>query len=124
LDEASGALRFQDGWCVNEPAGTGSLERSRRGVAVRCCLSGDLQRDIRASTKSLAEGAGLRGVLTFAVTSRAKPSACSLFRRVGARTRPAAAAGGAVIGSHVGQFLQRKQIEESLREKRKRASAA
>src|SRR5207247_1934362 len=68
----SGALRFQHGWCVNEPAVDRFLERSRVVWQFGAAWSGDLQRDIRASTKSVAEGAGTRGVLTFAVTSEGK----------------------------------------------------
>src|SRR5207245_5376880 len=71
LDEASGALRFQYGWCVNEPAVERFLERSRVVWQFGAAWSGDLQRDL-ASTKSVAEGAGTRGVLTFAVTSEGK----------------------------------------------------
>src|SRR6266850_1648836 len=112
LDEASGALRFQDGWCVNEPAVDRFLERSRVVWQFGAAWSGDLQRDIRAPTKSPAEGAGMRGVLTFAVTSEGKTIGVLAFsgesiREPDQRLLQAAR----VIGSHVGQFLQRKQIE-------------
>src|SRR5205807_5733887 len=72
LDESSGALRFQHGWCVNEPAVDRFLERSRVVWQFGAAWSGDLQRDIPPPTKPLAEGAGTRGVLTFAVTSEGK----------------------------------------------------
>jgi diguanylate cyclase (GGDEF)-like protein/PAS domain S-box-containing protein len=117
LDEVSGALRFQDGWCVNEPAVDRFLERSRVVWQFGAAWSGDLQRDIRASTKSLAEGAGLRGVLTFAVTSEGKTIGVLAFSGESVREPDQRLLQAArVIGSHVGQFLQRKQIEESLRE--------
>src|SRR2546426_953068 len=117
LEEASGALRFQHGWCVNEPAVDRFLERSRVVWQFGAAWSGDLQRDIRASTKSVAEGAGMRGVLTFAVTSEGKSIGVLAFSGESVREPDQRLLQAArVIGSHVGQFLQRKQIEQSLRE--------
>ncbi len=117
LEEASGALRFQHGWCVNEPAVDRFLERSRVVWQFGAAWSGDLQRDIRASTKSVAEGAGTRGVLTFAVTSEGKSIGVLAFSGESVREPDQRLLQAArVIGSHVGQFLQRKQIEQSLRE--------
>src|SRR5438445_2137105 len=117
LEEASGALRFQHGWCVNEPAVDRFLERSRVVWQFGAAWSGDLQRDIRASTKSVAEGAGMRGVLTFAVTSEGKTIGVLAFSGESVREPDQRLLQAArVIGSHVGQFLQRKQIEQSLRE--------
>src|SRR5439155_10116366 len=117
LEEASGALRFQYGWCVNEPAVDRFLERSRVVWQFGAAWSGDLQRDIRASTKSVAEGAGTRGVLTFAVTSEGKSIGVLAFSGESVREPDQRLLQAArVIGSHVGQFLQRKQIEQSLRE--------
>src|SRR5436189_194513 len=117
LDESSGALRFQHGWCVNEPAVDRFLERSRVVWQFGAAWSGDLQRDIRASTKSVAEGAGMRGVLTFAVTSEGKTIGVLAFSGESVREPDQRLLQAArVIGSHVGQFLQRKQIEQSLRE--------
>src|SRR5438046_748431 len=117
LEEASGALRFQHGWCVNEPAVDRFLERSRVVWQFGAAWSGDLQRDIRASTKSVAEAAGTRGVLTFAVTSEGKSIGVLAFSGESVREPDQRLLQAArVIGSHVGQFLQRKQIEQSLRE--------
>src|SRR5947199_345021 len=117
LEEASGALRFQYGWCVNEPAVDRFLERSRVVWQFGAAWSGDLQRDIRASTKSVAEGAGTRGVLTFAVTSEGKSIGVLAFSGESVREPDQRLLQAArVIGSHVGQFLQSKQIEQSLRE--------
>ncbi|HXM81409.1 MAG TPA: diguanylate cyclase [Burkholderiales bacterium] len=117
LDEASGALRFQDGWCVTEPAVDRFLERSRVVWQFGAAWSGDLHRDLRAHTKSLADGAGARGVFTFAVISEGRTIGVLAFSGESVREPDQRLLQAArVIGSHVGQFLQRKRIEESLRE--------
>ncbi len=59
----------------------------------------------------------MRGVLTFAVTSEGKTIGVLAFSGESVREPDQRLLQAArVIGSHVGQFLQRKQIERSLRE--------
>jgi diguanylate cyclase (GGDEF)-like protein/PAS domain S-box-containing protein len=105
LDEKPGVLRFQDGWCVNEPVIDHFLEHSRTvwqsGQAV-------WSEDLRG---------GIHGAFAFAVVSEGKTIGVLAFsarsvRAPDERLQQAAR----VIGSQVGQFLQRKQAEESLRE--------
>jgi diguanylate cyclase (GGDEF)-like protein/PAS domain S-box-containing protein len=103
VDEAGG-LRFVDGWSVNQPSIAHFVERSRMvwqsGKAV---WSGDI--------------AARQGGFAFAVVSAGKSIGVLAFsgsqvRAPDERLQQAAR----VIGSQVGQFLQRKQAEESLRE--------
>lgn len=117
VDEA-GQLRFQDGWCVNEPGIDHFIERSRvvwqSGKAV---WSGDLPRAAVPQTKALGELESMQGAFAFAVLSEGKTIGVLVFsghalRPPDERLQQAAR----VIGSQVGQFLQRKQTEESLRE--------
>jgi diguanylate cyclase (GGDEF)-like protein len=117
VDPASGQLRFQDGWCVNEASIDRFVERSRlvwqSGKAV---WSGALPRVAAPArpTDSPDEGPG---AFAFAVVSGGKAIGVLVFsgRSAGPpdeRLQQAAR----VIGSQVGQFLQRKRVEESLRE--------
>jgi diguanylate cyclase (GGDEF)-like protein/PAS domain S-box-containing protein len=116
VDEA-GQLRFQDGWCVNEPAIDHFVERSRLvwqlGKAV---WSGDLPRVV-PQPQPLGGLDSAQGGFAFAVLSEGKTIGVLVFsgqavRAPDERLQQAAR----VIGSQVGQFLQRKQAEESLRE--------
>ena len=116
VDEANGQLRFQDGWCVNHPAIDHFIERSRTvwqsGKAV---WSGNIPRVATPAPASPAEGTN--GAFAFAVISGGKTIGVLVFsgqsvRAPDERLQQAAR----VIGSQVGQFLQKKQAEESLRE--------
>jgi diguanylate cyclase (GGDEF)-like protein/PAS domain S-box-containing protein len=118
VDEAAGQLRFQDGWCVNEPGIDHFVERSRlvwqSGKAV---WSGDIPRVPAPQPKSLPQLEGMQGGLAFPVVSEGRPIGVLVFsghalRAPDERLQQAAR----VIGSQVGQFLQRKQAEASLRE--------
>jgi diguanylate cyclase (GGDEF)-like protein/PAS domain S-box-containing protein len=117
VDEAAGQLRFQDGWCVNEPAIDHFVERSRMvwqsGKAV---WSGDIPR-APAQPRALGALDNMQGAFAFAAVSEGKTIGVLVFsgqalRAPDERLQQAAR----VIGSQVGQFLQRKQAEESLRE--------
>jgi diguanylate cyclase (GGDEF)-like protein len=119
VDEA-GALRFQDGWCVNEPAIDHFIERSRMvwqsGKAV---WSGEIPRTTLPQPKALPEAG--QGAFAFAVVSEAKSIGVLAFAGWAVRTPDERLEQAArVIGSQVGQFLQRKQAEESLRESESR----
>jgi diguanylate cyclase (GGDEF)-like protein/PAS domain S-box-containing protein len=118
VDEATGQLRFQDGWCVNEPAIHHFVESSRMvwqsGKAV---WSGDIPRAAAPAPRGLNALDGMQGAFAFAVVSEGKTIGVLVFsgqslRAPDERLQQAAR----VIGSQVGQFLQRKQAEDSLRE--------
>jgi diguanylate cyclase (GGDEF)-like protein len=104
VDEAAGGLRFVDGWSLNEPAIDHFVERSRMvwqsGKAV---WSGEIETRQGGFAFAVLSGGKAIGVLAFSG---------SLVRAPDERLQQAAR----VIGSQVGQFLQRKQAEESLRE--------
>ncbi|HEX2200289.1 MAG TPA: diguanylate cyclase [Burkholderiales bacterium] len=104
VDEAAGGLRFVDGWSVNEPSIDHFVERSRMvwqsGKAV---WSGEIETRQGGFAFAVLSGGKAIGVLAFSG---------SLVRSPDERLQQAAR----VIGSQVGQFLQRKQAEESLRE--------
>lgn len=115
VDPASGQLRFQDGWCVNEPSIDHFVERSRlvwqSGKAV---WSGDLP---RVAPRPVAALDAMQGGFAFAVVSGGKAIGVLVFsgRSLSAPDERLQQA-SRVIGSQVGQFLQRKLAEESLRE--------
>ena len=118
VDQAAGELRFQEGWCVNEPSIDHFVERSRMvwqsGKAV---WSGDLPRPAAPAPRALGELDAMQGAFAFAVISEGRTIGVLVFsgralRAPDERLQQAAR----VIGSQVGQFLQRKQAEESLRE--------
>jgi diguanylate cyclase (GGDEF)-like protein len=97
-------LRFVDGWSVNEPSIDHFVEHSRvvwqSGKAVS---TGDIEARRGAFAFGVVSGGKAIGVLAFSGSQVRAPDE---------RLQQAAR----VIGSQVGQFLQRKQAEESLRE--------
>ena len=116
VDAASGRLRFQDGWCVSEPSIDHFVERSRLAwQSGKAVWSGEVPRVGSPQPRPGIEGT--QGAFAFGVVSGGKTIGVLTFsgRSQGApdeRLQQAAR----VIGSQVGQFLQRKQAEESLRE--------
>ena len=129
LDETN-VLRFQDAWCVPEPGFREFIERSREltfvagaGLVGKVLESGqplwtaDGQADARVRERSLAEGTGIRGAFCFPAVSDGRTIGVLSFaspklREPDQRLLEASR----VIGSQIGQFLQRKRAEESLRE--------
>jgi diguanylate cyclase (GGDEF)-like protein/PAS domain S-box-containing protein len=112
--EEDGALRFQDGWCVNQPGVDRFVEGARMvwqsGSAV---WSGDVS--ARGQPRLPVDAAN--GAFAFAVVSDGRAIGVLAFsgNAVGApdeRLQQAVR----VIGSQVGQFLRRKEAEASLRE--------
>jgi diguanylate cyclase (GGDEF)-like protein/PAS domain S-box-containing protein len=108
VDQASGSLRFQDGWCLNEARTEDFLERLRgvwqSGKAVWSRDSADHAAAMHdAFAFALTAGGKAIGVLAFAGHSARAPD-----ERLQQASR--------MIGSQVGQFLLRKQFEESLRQ--------
>ncbi|HVL34509.1 MAG TPA: diguanylate cyclase [Burkholderiales bacterium] len=110
----AGELHFQDGWCVNEPAIDHFVERSRLvWQSGKAAWSGELPRAAPRAGPADAQ----QGAFAFAVISGGRTIGLMAFsghamRAPDERLQQAAR----VIGSQVGQFLQRKQAEESLRE--------
>jgi diguanylate cyclase (GGDEF)-like protein/PAS domain S-box-containing protein len=118
VDSASGQLQFQDGWCINEPSIDHFIERSRQvwqsGKAV---WSGDLPAVAAREVRPVGPTGAGQGVFAFGVVSGGKTIGVLVFsgRTVRAPDERLQQA-SRVVGSHVGQFLQRKRAEESLRE--------
>jgi diguanylate cyclase (GGDEF)-like protein/PAS domain S-box-containing protein len=106
VDRVSGQLRFQDGWCVNEPSIDQFAERSRLVWQSGRAVFGELPSAAPTYTAFafgvVSEGKTI-GLLAFSGRSAGRPD-----ERLQQASR--------VIGSQVGQFLQRKQVEEALRE--------
>jgi diguanylate cyclase (GGDEF)-like protein/PAS domain S-box-containing protein len=104
VDEASGALRFVDGWCMNQRSIEHFVERSRSvwqsGKAV---WSSEIEARQGGFVFAVLSAGKTIGVLAFSGNAVSAPDE---------RLQQAAR----VIGSQVGQFLQRKQAEERLRE--------
>jgi diguanylate cyclase (GGDEF)-like protein/PAS domain S-box-containing protein len=124
VDSASGQLHFQDGWCVNEPSLDHFIERSRQvwqsGKAV---WSSDLPavapqpRPLDASARPFGALGTAQGIFAFGVVSGGKTIGVLVFSGRGVRAPDERLQQASrVIGSQVGQFLQRKRAEESLRE--------
>jgi len=130
LDEASGLLRFQDAWCVADPVVRQFVERSRtmtlragEGLSGNVWQSGepiwsqDTVRDPRVQHKTLWEGSGLHGGFAFAVVAEGSVIGVLTFSSQAVREPDQRLVQAArVIGSQIGQFLKRKQAEESQRE--------
>jgi diguanylate cyclase (GGDEF)-like protein/PAS domain S-box-containing protein len=130
LDEHAQVLRFHDAWCIPEPGFREFVERSRalsyapgEGLLGKVLEAGepmwsaDTRSDARVREKSLAEGTGIRGGFAFAAVSGGRTIGVFSFsspklREPDQRLLEASR----VIGSQIGQFLQRKRAEESLRE--------
>ncbi|HYR35300.1 MAG TPA: diguanylate cyclase, partial [Burkholderiales bacterium] len=130
LDDSAQALRFQDAWNIPEPGIRQFVERSRtltyppgEGLVGKVLLTGqplwtaDGRVDPRVRERSLAEGTGIRGSFAFPAVSEGRAIGVFSFsspklREPDQRLLEASR----VIGSQVGQFLQRKRAEESLRD--------
>ena len=110
-------LHFQDGWCVNEPGIDRFVEGSRMvwqsGNAV---WSGEIPQG-GGPARSSMDGTAVHGAFAFAVISDGKAIGVLAFSASSVRAPDARLQQAArVIGSQVGQFLQRKEAEASLRE--------
>jgi len=130
LDEASGLLRFHDAWCVADPVVQQFIERSRtitlrpgEGLSGKVWQSGepiwsqDTVHDPRVQYKTLWEGSGLHGGFAFAVVAEGSVIGVLTFSSQAVREPDQRLVQAArVIGSQIGQFLKRKQAEESQRE--------
>jgi diguanylate cyclase (GGDEF)-like protein/PAS domain S-box-containing protein len=123
-------LRFQDAWSIGLPAIQPFMERSRgfvfrpgEGLTGTVWQSGeavwshDITRDPRVRDRKDWEGTGLRGGFAFASVAEGRITGVLNFSSLKAREPDQRLlAASRVIGSQVGQFLQRKQAEDGLRE--------
>jgi diguanylate cyclase (GGDEF)-like protein/PAS domain S-box-containing protein len=123
-------LRFQDAWAIADQPIAEFIERSRafvfrpgEGLTGTVWRSGepvwsaDITRDPRVRDRNAWQGTGLRGGFAFAVLTEGKVIGVLNFSSLKAREPDQRLlAASRVIGSQVGQFLQRKQAEASLRE--------
>jgi diguanylate cyclase (GGDEF)-like protein/PAS domain S-box-containing protein len=129
LDESAKVLRFEDAWSIPDPGFVEFVERSRslvygpgEGLVGQVLQSGepiwtaDGRVDTRVREKTLAEGTGVRGVFAFPVVSDGRTVGVLSFsspklREPDKRLRDASR----VIGSQIGQFIERKRTEAALR---------
>jgi diguanylate cyclase (GGDEF)-like protein/PAS domain S-box-containing protein len=128
-DNDAGVLRFGESWGVPEPAIQEFIERSRginhrqgSGLMGRVWQSGrplwvaDVTKDSRALRAGFTDDLGIRGGFVFPVKSEGKTIGVLTFssrqvREPDERLLKAILA----IGSHIGQFLERKRAEEEQR---------
>ncbi|HEX6530027.1 MAG TPA: diguanylate cyclase [Burkholderiales bacterium] len=123
-------LRFQEAWSTSDAAIAPFIQRSRtfmfrpgEGLTGTAWQSGeavwstDITRDPRVRDRKDWEGTGLRGGFAFPVLAGGRIIGVLNFSSLKAREPDQRLlAASRVIGSQVGQFLQRKQAEASLRE--------
>ncbi|HYG55258.1 MAG TPA: GAF domain-containing protein [Burkholderiales bacterium] len=128
VDDEAGELRFEYGWCTAVAEeflarSVGQRFKPGQGLAGIVWQTGeplwstDTSCDPRVMARTLAAGTGMRGAFVFPVVAAGKTIAVLSFtsgevRKPDERLLRAAS----VIGAQVGQFLQRKSAEESLRE--------
>jgi len=125
-----GVLRFQDAWSEDDPLVRQFLVRSRdmtfragEGITGTALKQGepvwthDATGDRRSKYGAMWEGTGLHGGISFPVMSENRIIGVLSFsgRSVREPDQRLLEASG-VIGGQIGQFLRRKQAEESLRE--------
>jgi diguanylate cyclase (GGDEF)-like protein/PAS domain S-box-containing protein len=133
-DDESGLLRFAESW--NKPGRQFDLyiERSQKitygpgvGLAGRVWQTGepmwvaDMTRDGRVSQKTIAVEAGMHGAFVFPVNPGGRTIGVLAFNSREIREPDEHLLRAIrVIGSQIGQFVQRKQADEVLRESEER----
>jgi len=134
VDDEAGVLRFDEFWSMPEAKLDGFIARSRavsytpgEGLIGRTWQSGealwvpDIASDPRA-TQRIGQDTGLRGAFLFPVVAEGKVIGVLGFNSRQVREPDERLLVTArVIGSQIGQFLQRKQAEEALREAEERS---
>ncbi|MGB5082721.1 MAG: EAL domain-containing protein [Burkholderiales bacterium] len=137
VDERAALLRFYEFWNVSVPEVERYIDDSRqmvygRGVGLvgQVWQSGtplwvaDITQDARIARKALAREAGMRGAFVVPVTAEGKTIGVLIFQSREIREPEERLLKAMyVIGSQIGQFLQRKQAEEVLRESEERFRA-
>jgi diguanylate cyclase (GGDEF)-like protein/PAS domain S-box-containing protein len=134
VDEAAGVLRLSEAWGIQSEGIERFLASSRTvsygpgaGLAGSVWQSGqplwvpDIGKDARTMQKSIARDVGLHGAVFFPVTTEGKTIGVFAFnsreiREPEERLLQAIS----VIGSQIGQFVQRKQTEDTVRESEER----
>src|SRR6266581_2056248 len=134
VDEAAGVLRLSEAWGIQSEGIERFLASSRTvsygpgvGLAGSVWQSGqplwvpDIDKDARTMQKSIARDVGLHGAVFFPVTTEGKTIGVFAFnsreiREPEERLLQAIS----VIGSQIGQFVQRKQTEDTVRESEER----
>jgi diguanylate cyclase (GGDEF)-like protein len=125
-----GVLRFEDAWSVDDPEVRQFIVRARemtfrpgQGLSGTALKSGeavwsqDAHADPRTQYRTAWEGTGLRGGFAFPVVSENRIIGVLNFSSRAVREPDQRLLDASrVIGSQIGQFLRRKQAEDSLRE--------
>jgi diguanylate cyclase (GGDEF)-like protein/PAS domain S-box-containing protein len=128
-DDKTGNLRFSDAWGISDDVVQQFLEKSRElsyapgaGLAGKVWQSRqplwatDITQDTRVDQIALARGMGMRGAFVFPVISEGNAIGVLAFNSREVREpEDRLMQAISVIGSQIGQFLQRKQREEELR---------
>jgi len=134
VDDEAGALRFAEAWSKPGPQLDLYIERSRKlayipgvGLAGKVWQSGepmwvaDVARDARVWQQAIAIEAGMHGAFVFPVNSGGKMIGVLAFNSSEIREPDEHLMQAIhVIGAQIGQFVQRKQAEEVLRESEER----
>ena len=134
VDDEAGAMHFAESWSKPGPQFDLYIERSRKvvyipgvGLAGRVWQSGepmwvaDVTRDARVSQQAIAVEAGMHGAFVFPVNSEGKVIGVLAFNSREIREPDEHLMQAIhVIGAQIGQFVQRKQAEEVLRESEER----
>ncbi|HEY6239375.1 MAG TPA: EAL domain-containing protein [Burkholderiales bacterium] len=134
VDDESGVMRFAEFWSKPGPQFDLHIDRSRKvtytpgvGIAGIVWQTGeplwvaDVTRDARASRKTIANEAGMHGAFVFPVKSGGNVIGVLAFNSREIREPDENLLQAIhVIGSQIGQFVQRKQADEVLRESEER----
>jgi diguanylate cyclase (GGDEF)-like protein/PAS domain S-box-containing protein len=129
VDERAGLLRFYEFWSFPAPELERYIDDSRKmicgrgvGIAGHVWQSGeplwvpDIAQDPRVSGEELAREAGMRGAFAVPIAGAGKIIGVMVFQSREIREPDERLLNAMnVIGSQVGQFMQRKQGEEELR---------
>jgi len=138
VEDDAGVLRFAESWSRPGPQFDLYIARSREityapgvGLAGMVWQSGepvwvaDITRDARVSQKAIAIEAGVRGAFVFPVNSEGEMIGVLAFNSREIRVPDEHLLQTIrVIGSQIGQFVQRKQAEEALRKSNERFDIA
>src|SRR5258706_7714067 len=130
VDEEAGLLRLAEFWAKRGPQFDLYIERSHsvtympgKGIAGRVWQTGapiwvaDMTQDPRVSQRSIAVEAGMHGAFVFPVNSQGRTIGALAFNSREIREPDEGLLQAIhVIGAQIGQFLQRKEAEEVLRE--------
>ena len=138
VDDEAGVLRFAESWSKLGPQFDLFVEHSRNityapgaGLAGKVWQSGepiwvaDITRDARVWQKGIAIETGMRAAFVFPVNSGGKMMGVLAFNSREIREPDEHLLRAIhVIGSQIGQFVQRKQAEEALRKSNERFDMA